>query len=187
MWASAVLVHRPFIFVNSLPEFFSGVQAPGQGCLPYLVLYSQYFCVPGTYELSVQYWCLSEWPQSSEIQKLGGGSSLAWVATLKEIKTWIVTLKTKLKKYPPKKSRSKAWIVTLKTKPNQKTPQNKKHQNTVITTGDLKWWDCSAKERWPLIWDRSLESCRRLRRWGKEGTNYWWEKKAIWLESEKGS
>ena len=62
---STVLI-KLSLFVNSLPEFFSGLQAPGKGCLPYLVLYSQYFCVPETYELSVQYWWLNDL-QSSEI------------------------------------------------------------------------------------------------------------------------
>ena len=123
---STVMI-KLFIFVNSLPEFFSGLQAPGQGCLPYLVLYSQYFCVPGTYELSVQYWWLSEWPLILRNPKTQRRKQLSMSCNFKGNKNMNSNFKNQIKKIPPSKNPAKAWIVTLKTKPNQtkKRPQTK--------------------------------------------------------------
>ena len=173
---SSVMI-KLFIFVHSLPELFSGLQAPGQGCLPYLVLYSQYFCVPGTYELSVQYWWLSEWPLILRNPKTQRRKQLSMSCNFKGNKNMNSNFKNQIKKIPPKKIQIKGMNSDFKNQIKPKNPPDKKHLNTVITTGDPKWWDCSAKERWPLIWERLLESCRRLRRWEKEGTNHWREKK----------
>ena len=120
---STVMI-KLFILVNLLSDFFSGVQAPRQGLCP------PYFCIPSTSvcleHVNPQYILITVWMtfnppnvKNSDRQ----GSSLAWVATFSEMRTWIVTLKTKpnqTKKTLPQKGKTKAWVVTLKTKSNQK-------------------------------------------------------------------
>ena len=46
--------------------------------------------------------------------------------------------KNQIKKIPPQKIQIKGMNSNFKNQTKPKNPPNKKHQNTVITTGDLK-------------------------------------------------